>query len=78
MNSTCAWNVRAANKVHKQIDLANFIRYNNISLIGILESKVKRAGLWALYLRVFPNWCITSNLDWHKGGRIVVAWRSED
>ena len=32
----------------------------------------------ALYLHVFPNWCVTNNLDWHKGGRIVVAWNSED
>ena len=63
MNSICAWNVRGANKVNKQIDIANFIAHNNISLIGILESKVKKAGLGALYLCVFPNWCVTSNLD---------------
>ena len=27
---------------------------------------------------MFPNWCITSNLAWHDGGRIIVCWRNED
>lgn len=56
MNSIFAWNVQGANKVNKQIDIAKFIRHNNISLISILECKVKRAGLGALCLRVFLIW----------------------
>lgn len=78
MNSICAWNVQGINKVNKKLEGASFARHYNINLFGILEAKVKRAGLGALYLCTFPNWCITSNLDWHKGGRIVVVWKSED
>lgn len=76
MNSICACNVRGINKVNKQFEIASFVHHHNINLFGILEAKLKRAGLGALYLRTFPNWCITSNLNWHCGGRIVVVWKS--
>ena len=63
--------MRGANKVNKQIDIADFIRHNNISLIGILKSKVKRAGLGLFIFVFFPTGVLlASNLDWHKGGRI--------
>ena len=63
--------MRGANKVNKQIDIADFIRHNNISLIVILESKVKRAGLGLFIFVFFPTGVLlASNLDWHKGGRI--------
>lgn len=31
-----------------------------------------------LYQNICPGWCFTHNLDWHKGGRIIVAWKGED
>ena len=58
--------------------MARFISYHNLSLIGLLETKVKRKGLGALYLRMFPDWCITTKLAWHDGGRIIVGWKGED
>lgn len=73
-----AWNVKGHNKANKQLEVARFLSNHNISLIGLLETKIKRAGLGALYLRVFSGWCITSNIAWHDGGRIIVGWRSED
>jgi hypothetical protein len=73
-----AWNVRGLNKVNKQLEVARFLSSHNISLIGLLETKIKRSGLGSLYLRVFPGWCLTSNLAWHDGGRIIIGWRSED
>ena len=27
---------------------------------------------------MFPNWCFITNLAWHDGGRIIVAWRTMD
>lgn len=27
---------------------------------------------------MFLSWCITTNLAWHDGGRIIVAWKSTD
>ena len=78
MISFGAWNVRGINKTRKHIEVDRFISYHNFSLIGLLETKVKRKGLGALYLRMFPNWCITTNLAWHDGGRIIVGWKGED
>jgi hypothetical protein len=73
-----AWNVRGINKTEKQLEVAHLISYHNLSLVGLLETKVKRKGLGALYLRMFPDWCLTSNLAWHDGGRILVGWKSVD
>lgn len=78
MISFGAWNVRGINKTRKQLEVAKFLSYHNLSLVGLLETKVKRKGLGALYLRMFPNWCITTNLAWPEGGRIIVAWKSVD
>jgi hypothetical protein len=51
-----AWNVRGLNKTRKQLEVARFISYHNLSLVGLLETKVKRKELGTLYLRMFPNW----------------------
>lgn len=74
----CAWNARGLNKVHKQFEVVRFLFTYNISLIGLLETKVKRKELGAFYLCVFPNWCVTTNLAWHEGGRIIVGWMNDD
>ena len=78
MISFGAWNVRGINKARKQIEVAHFLSYHNVSLIGLLETKVKRKGLGSFYLRRFPNWCFTTNLTWHDGDRIIVDWRTTD
>lgn len=52
-----ALNVRGLNKVNKQLEVARFLFKYNISLIGLFETKIKRAGFGALYLRVFTGWC---------------------
>lgn len=78
MNNIFSWNVRGLNKVNKQIEVARLLSLNNISLLGLLETKVKRKGLGALYLRMCPNWCLTTNLAWHNGGRIIVGWKSDE
>ena len=58
--------------------MARFISYHNLSLIGLLETKVKCKGLGALYLRMFRNLYITTNLAWHDGGCILVGRKSAD
>ena len=78
MNSILTWNVRGLNKARKQIEVVRFISNHNISLFSLLETKVKRQGLDTLYQRLCPTWCFTHNLAWHKGGRIIVAWKSDE
>lgn len=77
MINICAWNVRGLNKANQQVEVANFISTYDISLIGLLEAKIKRKAMGSLYLKIFPNWCITSNIAWHDGGRIIVGWKED-
>ena len=78
MNNILAWNVRGLNKESKQDEVARFISCHNISLFGFLETKIKRNWLVRLYQKICLGWCFTHNLNWHRGGRIVVALKSED
>ena len=78
MNDILACNVRGLNKVRKQTEVERFISNHNINLFSILETKVKQQGLSALYQRLCPSWWFTHNLDWHKGGRIIVALKSDE
>uniref|UniRef100_A0A803QPV1 Reverse transcriptase domain-containing protein n=1 Tax=Cannabis sativa TaxID=3483 RepID=A0A803QPV1_CANSA len=65
----------------KQMDdqslVKQFIALQRIGLVGLLETRVKASKLGALYLRVFNGWCFTSNVAWHPGGRIVLAWNPQ-
>ncbi|KAM6566544.1 hypothetical protein CsatA_025672 [Cannabis sativa] len=45
-----------------------------VDFVGLLETRVKAPKLGALYLNVFANWCFSSNIAWHGGGKIVIAW----
>ncbi|XP_021861971.2 uncharacterized protein [Spinacia oleracea] len=56
-------------------EVRRFIQQFDIGLVGLLEHKVKGTNLGKLYQRVFTNWCFTGNVSFHKGGRIVVAWK---
>ena len=79
MSRNLTWNVRGLNKARKQIEVTRFISSHNISLFSLLETKVKRQGLGALYQHFCPLWCFTHNLAWHnEGGRIIVAWKSDE
>ena len=78
MNNILTWHVRGLNKVSKQAEVTRFISNHNVSLFSLLETKVKRQGICALYQRICPSWCISCNLAHHKGGRIIVAWKAEE
>uniref|UniRef100_A0A803QR69 DUF4283 domain-containing protein n=1 Tax=Cannabis sativa TaxID=3483 RepID=A0A803QR69_CANSA len=57
-----------------QSAVKDLILRQKIGLVGLLETRVKAQKLWALYLSMFKGWCFTSNIAWHKRGRIIVAW----
>ncbi|XP_056691786.1 uncharacterized protein [Spinacia oleracea] len=56
-------------------EVRRFIQKFDIGLVGLLEHKVKGANIGKIYQRVFTNWCFTGNVSFHKGRRIVVAWK---
>lgn len=36
------WNVRGMNKVHRQKEVRLFIRQNNVSILALIEHKIKQ------------------------------------
>ncbi|XP_030495223.2 uncharacterized protein LOC115711020 [Cannabis sativa] len=77
MDKLLAWNVRRANSQHKQQMIKQFINSQKVDFVGLLEIRVKASKLGALYLNVFVNWCFSSNIAWHAGGKIVIAWNPD-
>ncbi|XP_060968460.1 uncharacterized protein LOC133036011 [Cannabis sativa] len=74
MDKIICWNVRGINNQQKQHMVKQFIANQKAGLVGLLGTRVKAPKLGALYLNMFSGWCFTSNLAWHKGGRIILAW----
>ncbi|XP_062114379.1 uncharacterized protein LOC133825461 [Humulus lupulus] len=69
-----SWNVRGLNQTQKQHEVKKFILTKKISLVGLLETKVKAKKMGALFLNMFRDWCFTSNNAWFNNGRILLAW----
>ncbi|KAM6543410.1 hypothetical protein CsatB_007857 [Cannabis sativa] len=74
MDKIISWNVRGINSQQKQNMVKHFIAIQKVGLVGLLETRVKAPKLGALYMNMFSGWCFTTNLAWHKGGRIILAW----
>ncbi|KAM6596623.1 hypothetical protein CsatA_007147 [Cannabis sativa] len=45
-----------------------------VDFVSLLETRVKAPKLGNLYSNVFAGWCFSSNIAWHAGGKIVIAW----
>ncbi|GAV92398.1 LOW QUALITY PROTEIN: Exo_endo_phos domain-containing protein/DUF4283 domain-containing protein, partial [Cephalotus follicularis] len=69
-----AWNVRGFNDPSKHSEVRHFVCSNNISLIGILESRVKAHNLDNVVRCFNKNWMYTSNHGVSLSGRILIAW----
>lgn len=74
MDKIMCWNVRGLNQPGKQQEVKKMIASQQIGLVGLLETRVKVSKFGTLYLNLFQGWCFTTNIGWHKGGRIVVSW----
>lgn len=56
MNNILVWNVRGPNKANKMyITVAKFIACHNVSLFGLLETKVKSNDLGRLCQKIVPD-----------------------
>lgn len=76
MDRILCWNVRGINRARKQEDVRNYINKLSVGLFSLPETKVKISNLGNRYQRMFVGWCFTSNSSYHKGGRIIVAWKA--
>ncbi|GAV87789.1 Exo_endo_phos domain-containing protein [Cephalotus follicularis] len=62
------------NDPSKHREVRHFLSSNSISLIGLLESKVKVNSLDSVVRKICNKWHHTSNHSVSLSGRVVVAW----
>ncbi|GAV92753.1 Exo_endo_phos domain-containing protein, partial [Cephalotus follicularis] len=67
-------NVRGLNNPSKHNEVRQFISSNSISMIGILESKVRFHNLDYVVRSINKKWQCTSNHTVSLQGRVVVMW----
>ncbi|KAK4720321.1 hypothetical protein R3W88_018659 [Solanum pinnatisectum] len=69
-----AWNVRGLNKVHKQKEAKLFIRTNNVSIIALLEHKIKDQQIVKVMKTIAPGWRSIDNNICSNKGRVWILW----
>lgn len=72
-----AWNVRGMNNPVKTKEVRDFLEVNNISVMGLLETKIKRQNAGKLQKKLGNKWNWSTNYDHHDEGRISVGWRTD-
>ncbi|KAH0664989.1 hypothetical protein KY285_026195 [Solanum tuberosum] len=67
-------NIRGLNKPYKQEELKLFMRENNVSIIAILEHKIKEGLANKIFQKVAPGWRYEGNYAYTTKGRIWILW----
>ena len=73
MDNIMCVNVRELNHGGKEKEIKQLIDVQKPGLVALLETRIKPSNMGRLYLRLFQNWCFSSNSSWDDGGRIVLA-----
>lgn len=68
------WNVRGLVKPSTQYEVLNLIKKHDISIFGVLETKLKESNLGDMMKNKFGGWSYAHNFTHHPRGRIVVSW----
>lgn len=69
-----SYNVRGLNKKPKQAYLRQLIFDNSVSLVELLETRVKEHKASRISRNICKNWTWAFNYDYHCNGRIWVGW----
>ena len=69
-----SWNVRGLNKRSHKKEVINFIQQNKVSLIGLVETKVKSMNFQKITRRINKHWQWRNNISHHYNGRIIIGW----
>ncbi|XP_070012294.1 uncharacterized protein [Nicotiana sylvestris] len=66
--------IRCTNKRYKQKELCTYIKENNIKLVGLVETRVKKDKADHIAQLVVPGWQTRYNYDHALNGRIWMLW----
>lgn len=56
MFNTVCWNIRGLNDPVKQREIRSFIKLNNVSLMGTIETRVKFPNFTKVSKAIAPSW----------------------
>lgn len=69
-----SYNVRGINKKPKQAYVKQIIAENKISILWLVETRVKVHKASRISRNICPHWNWAFNYDFHNNGRIWVGW----
>ena len=69
------WNVRGLNHPLKQKEVVSRIRKLNISLVCLLETRVKMPKMQEIMGKMFAGWSCVHNYEYARNGRIWMIWK---
>jgi exonuclease III len=67
------WNVRGLNMLLKQKEVRNMVRRIRISILCLVETRVKHENFLKIVASMLPGWEVVNNYSTHILGRIWVC-----
>ncbi|KAG5548914.1 hypothetical protein RHGRI_014320 [Rhododendron griersonianum] len=68
------WNLRGLNDPLKQREAKNWVFKNKLSLVGLIEHKVREPKVPTMIKSMFPLWNFVSNHPSSTMGRLLICW----
>ena len=72
-----SWNIRGENSPFKQQEIRSLVFSNNISLLGLNETRVHQANSSIIANELLRCWKVVFNYISHPNGRIWVLWNPD-
>ena len=69
------WNVKGMNSRDKAKEVQRFLEINNVSVIGLMETKIREVNAKKIYKKLGNKWNWSSNYNHHEKERVWVSWR---
>ena len=69
-----AWNIRGLNDPLMQKELSTFVRVHSLSVVCILEARVRNSNKDIIFNSILPGWGLLHNYEHASLGRIWVCW----
>lgn len=68
------WNLRGLNDPLKQREAKKWVFNNKLSLVGLIEHKIKEPNVSKVVSTMLPHWNFVSNHSSSPLGRILICW----
>ena len=73
-----AWNISGLNDPLKQKEVISFVMVHSLSVVCLLETRVRVSNKDKNFTSIFPSWCLLYNYDHALLGRIWVCWNPRE